>query len=143
MNGLTKFTLSGILALMIFTPAAFAQGMFDDAPQVANDAEVAKEMVAENKDPASTMTKQQLARAVVEATSPILTMADVKSGADLERAQAINAAQKTKKQATVEATFTRSELQALYRFYASPDGGSVGAKLGAIEKNRILGELNK
>lgn len=142
MNGLTRLFITSFLALVIVAPMAHAQGMFGESAPKEEAAEATEnKVIANTEDPAASWTKQQLARAIVEATSPIFTVADVASEAELEKVQTLNAETKNTQQANMEATFTRSELLALYRLYASPEGGSIGAKLGGIQKGRLLEKI--
>lgn len=140
---LKNLFMSSTFAVLFMGPLAHtthAQGMFEENATPEQAAEENK-VETHDKDMTASWTKQQLARSIVEATSPIFTIADVKSEADLEKVQKMNADTKNTQQANMEATFTRAELLALYKFYASPDGGSIGAKLGGIQKNRILEKL--
>lgn len=131
------FALLGLLAAPLAVPTTHAQGFFDEKPEGAAATSVAEEQ-KEAAKPSAEWTKQQLARAVVEATSPVFSMADVKTPTDLERVQETLKEAKEKRQKMMEETFTREELNALYEFYSSPVGGGIGAKLGMLTKPGIL-----
>lgn len=119
------------------TPQAYAQGLFD----AGTKQEATSGGNEETPAPAREWTKQQLANIVIEATSPIFTLAEFKTEAELEKAQQLLRDDKKNRQKTLEETFTRDELYALHEFYTTFHGSSIGAKLGAGAKHQILQKM--
>jgi len=132
-----RFLLTLFVAFLIAAPApfAFAQGFFDTAPATQTPSPT------EEGTPAREWTKQQLANIVIEATSPIFTLAEFKTEAAFEKAQQLLREDKQRRQKSLEETFTRDELYALHVFYTTFHGSNIGAKLSVGVKQQILQKI--
>ena len=140
----TIFAAALLALLVAFTPAAFAQGFFEKEVVTENeDGTNANPVEAKDAELSKGWSKQQFANAIVEATTPLLSVRDIQNPSQLEQAKKLNAEAIKNRTNFFESTFTTEELNALYKFYITPEGRTIAAKYANLQRNQIIQQVSK